>query len=138
AALERIAGDGRKVGELMQAIAAATQEQAQGMDQINVAISQIDQLTQSHAASAEETASAAMQLNAQARGLLEIVDGLEMIIRGGNGADARDARPEAPPSAGTAWTESKKTAKATAPRTKTPSEARRPAVENKEDVLANF
>ena len=56
-----------KVGEAVAEIAAAATEQSQGISQINLAVAQMDKVTQSTAASAEESASAAEELNAQAR-----------------------------------------------------------------------
>ena len=53
----------RKVDELASEMATASGEQSQGIDQINLAVSQMDKVTQSNAANAEETASAAEQLN---------------------------------------------------------------------------
>ncbi|HVO68389.1 MAG TPA: methyl-accepting chemotaxis protein, partial [Syntrophales bacterium] len=47
-----------KVGELVGEIAAASQEQAQGIDQINKAVMEMDKVTQQTAANAEESASA--------------------------------------------------------------------------------
>ena len=47
-----------KVGGLVSEIAAASQEQAQGIDQVNKAMVQMDQVTQGVAANAEESASA--------------------------------------------------------------------------------
>jgi methyl-accepting chemotaxis protein len=45
-----------KVGELMAEIAAASNEQAQGIDQVNRAVAQMNELTQRNAAQAEELA----------------------------------------------------------------------------------
>ncbi len=53
--------------DLMGEIAAASNEQAQGISQINQGLSQIDSVTQQNTASAEETASAAEELSSQAR-----------------------------------------------------------------------
>lgn len=46
-----------KVGELVGEIAFASNEQAQGIEQINAAVSEMDQVTQQNAATAEESAS---------------------------------------------------------------------------------
>ncbi len=46
-----------KVGELLSEIAAASREQAQGVDQVNLAVGQMDKVVQQNAASAEELAS---------------------------------------------------------------------------------
>ncbi|MGA2693637.1 MAG: methyl-accepting chemotaxis protein, partial [Opitutaceae bacterium] len=49
----------RGVDELVTEVSGASREQAQGISQINTAIRQMDKVTQSNAASAEESASAA-------------------------------------------------------------------------------
>ena len=56
----------RQVNELVSEVAGASQEQTQGITQINTAVGQMDKVTQSNAASAEESAAAAQELNAQA------------------------------------------------------------------------
>lgn len=63
-------------------IATAAREQAQGIEQINVAISQMDQVTQSNSASAEESASAAEELDAQAASLKDMVGQLRQLVGG--------------------------------------------------------
>ena len=55
----------RQVDELVTEVAGASSEQTQGITQINTAIAQMDKVTQSNAASAEECAAAAEELNAQ-------------------------------------------------------------------------
>ncbi|RKY23543.1 MAG: methyl-accepting chemotaxis protein [Planctomycetota bacterium] len=62
-----------KTGNLVSEIAAASQEQAQGIDQINTAMAQMDKVTQQNAANAEESASASEELSAQAEGLQAMV-----------------------------------------------------------------
>jgi methyl-accepting chemotaxis protein len=71
-----------KVAELISEIAAASSEQAQGIDQVNQAVSQMDKVTQTNAANAEESASASEELNAQAESMLEMVNGLAAIVGG--------------------------------------------------------
>ncbi len=64
-ALEGIVGSARKTADLVGEIAAASNEQAQGIAQINIGLDQIDKVTQQNTASAEETASAAEELSSQ-------------------------------------------------------------------------
>ena len=52
-----------KAGELVGEISAASREQAQGIDQINRAVSEMDRVTRQNAASAEESAAAAEELH---------------------------------------------------------------------------
>jgi methyl-accepting chemotaxis protein len=71
--LNDIATRVREVDALIQEIAIASKEQSQGIGQVGTAISQMDKVTQGNAASAEESASAAEELNAQAHTLKGIV-----------------------------------------------------------------
>lgn len=72
AVLEEIVGFTSKVTVLNSEVAEASNEQAQGVAQINIGLSQVDQVTQSNTASAEETASAAQQMNSLANYLKEV------------------------------------------------------------------
>ena len=63
----------RQVSELMAQITNASAEQTAGIDQINVAVGQLDQATQQNAALVEESAAAAESLKAQAARLAESV-----------------------------------------------------------------
>ncbi|MBD3293852.1 MAG: hypothetical protein GF393_13090 [Armatimonadia bacterium] len=78
-----------KVRKLIDEIAAASAEQSQGLDQINSAVSQMDTVTQTTAANAEESASSSEELTSQASELNTMVDMLINIVGGesrGNGA----------------------------------------------------
>jgi methyl-accepting chemotaxis protein len=59
----------RKTSELMLEVAAASQEQASGVSQMNRAIQQVDQVAQLNASAAEELASTAKELSRQAHAL---------------------------------------------------------------------
>ncbi len=80
--LHQIVGKARQVDELVAEIATASREQSQGLDQVNTAVTQMDKVTQNNAASAEETASASEELNAQAATLRDIVSELQILVRG--------------------------------------------------------
>jgi methyl-accepting chemotaxis protein len=71
-----------KIAQLVDEIAAASHEQAQGIDQINKAVAEMDKVTQSTAASAEESASASEELNAQAEQMKSYVADLSAVIDG--------------------------------------------------------
>jgi methyl-accepting chemotaxis protein len=79
-AFQEVTDSSKKVGELVGEISQASQEQAQGLDQINQAISQMDQVVQSNAANAEESAAAGEELNAQAQLVREVVLNLARIM----------------------------------------------------------
>jgi methyl-accepting chemotaxis protein len=63
--------DIRKTAELVQEISASSREQNSGIEQINKAILQLEQVIQHNAAASEELASMAEQLSAQSRQLEE-------------------------------------------------------------------
>jgi hypothetical protein len=75
-----------KVGKLIDEIAAASQEQAQGVGQANKAVAEMDKVTQQNAANAEETASAAEEMGSQAERMKGFVKELTVLV-GGNGND---------------------------------------------------
>ncbi len=62
-----------KVNDIVNEIAAASQEQARGVDQVNRAIAEMDKVTQQSAANAEESASASEELSSQAQELATMV-----------------------------------------------------------------
>ncbi|MFO0614683.1 MAG: methyl-accepting chemotaxis protein [Polyangiaceae bacterium] len=63
----------RRVGEVMQEIAAASEVQSQTVSQVNIAMDELSKLTQQNAATSEETASAAEELTGQSNGLIDMV-----------------------------------------------------------------
>ncbi|MBW2078274.1 MAG: chemotaxis protein, partial [Deltaproteobacteria bacterium] len=68
-AFTEVATAATKVGELVGEIAAASQEQNKGIDQVNQAVAEMDKVTQANAANAEESASASEEMSAQAQEL---------------------------------------------------------------------
>ncbi len=81
---DQIAVKTREVDQYVAEIADASEEQSQGVSQINLAVSQMDQVTQSNAANAEESAAAAEELNAQAESVKDSVLMLQRLVGGGN------------------------------------------------------
>jgi methyl-accepting chemotaxis protein len=79
-ALGQITERAAKVSDLVAEIAAASNEQAQGIDQVNTAIGQMDSVTQNTAANAEESASAAEEMNVQAETLSSMVGELIALV----------------------------------------------------------
>ncbi len=73
----------REIGKLISEIASATNEQAQGVDQVNTSVAQMDKVTQQNAANAEETASSSGKLSSQAESLNTVVDDLVRLVTGG-------------------------------------------------------
>jgi len=107
-ALNQIVADVRQVDELVTQVANASREQTEGITQINTAVGQMDRVTQSNAANAEESAAAAQELNALAETvkgsvaeLMQLVSGNRQSLRLDSGtpevfADAPTKRPKAP------------------------------------------
>lgn len=62
-----------KVTEIMKEIASASEEQSSGIDQVNLAVTQMDEVTQQNAALVEEAAAAADSLQEQAQRLAAAV-----------------------------------------------------------------
>ncbi len=73
-----------RIGTALDEIAEAVKEQSHGITQINTAVGQMDKVTQSNAASAEESASAAEELNAQAEMMKQSVEELLKLVGGNN------------------------------------------------------
>jgi methyl-accepting chemotaxis protein len=81
-AFTKVAAAAKKVGELVGEIAAASNEQSQGVEQINRAVAEMDKVVQKNAASAEESASAAEEMNAQAEQMKGFVAELVAVVGG--------------------------------------------------------
>ncbi|HEY8086008.1 MAG TPA: methyl-accepting chemotaxis protein [Methylophilaceae bacterium] len=71
--MEEIVTSVKRVTDIMGEIASASAEQSSGIDQVNVAITQMDEVTQQNAALVEQAAAAATSLEEQAQGLSESV-----------------------------------------------------------------
>jgi methyl-accepting chemotaxis protein len=69
-----------KVKALVDNVSLGSSEQARGVEQIAKAITQVEQVTQTSAASAEEASSAGAELTAQAAALRDIVGNLEQLV----------------------------------------------------------
>ncbi|MGK5027504.1 methyl-accepting chemotaxis protein [Janthinobacterium sp. RB2R34] len=73
ATMEEIVTSIRRVTDIMGEIANASHEQSAGIEQVNQAISQMDQVTQQNAALVEEAAAAAVSLQDRAVELVDVV-----------------------------------------------------------------
>jgi methyl-accepting chemotaxis protein len=80
--LNEIVTKAREVDELVTEVANASREQTQGITQISTAVGQMDKVTQTNAASAEESAAAAEELNAQAESMKSSVSELLRLVGG--------------------------------------------------------
>lgn len=96
ASFKEIEGGSLNVTRLVADITSATSEQAQGIDQVNTAVAQMDKVTQRNAAESEETASAAEELSAQSEALKNMVDRLVVLVQGKDAVKTDNVR-NAPP-----------------------------------------
>ncbi|PXX38015.1 methyl-accepting chemotaxis protein [Aquitalea magnusonii] len=90
--MEEIVSSIRRVADIMSDISAASIEQSSGIEQVNLAVTQMDENTQKNAALVEQAAAAAESLEEQARHLMEAVS----IFRLDGSPVARLSAPKAP------------------------------------------
>jgi len=76
--IEQLVNEVRKVTDLVGEIMVSSREQADGVTQINVAVSQLDQATQQNAALVEETAAAAESMRQQTDKLAQTVSAFKV------------------------------------------------------------
>ncbi len=98
-AIRTITAESAKMKLLVDEINLGSIEQARGIDQITRSITDIEQITQSSAASAEQSAGAAQQLNAQAHSMEDVVDRLTIMVDGASGARAVSKQKRSAPAA---------------------------------------
>jgi ABC-type transporter Mla subunit MlaD len=79
---QQVAASASKVAELVAEINAASNEQAQGIDQVNKAVAEMDKVVQQNAANAEESASASEEMNAQAEQMKVMVTEMVAMVGG--------------------------------------------------------
>jgi methyl-accepting chemotaxis protein len=102
AVLAKITELSSKVNGLVGEIAAASREQSHGIEQVSMAVGQMDKVTQSNAAGAEESAAASEELSAQAEQMKGMVGELLALVgksgtpRGGVHVGAANAVHERP------------------------------------------
>lgn len=81
--LQGIVQSVKKVSDLNNEISVASEEQSTGIAQISQAMNQLDQSIQTNAASSEEIASTADEINNQAQIMKDVVDELNIVVYGG-------------------------------------------------------
>jgi ABC-type transporter Mla subunit MlaD len=82
--MQEIVQSVKRVTDIMAEINAASTEQSQGIEQVNAAVAQMDEMTQQNAALVEQAAAAAESLQDQADGLAQAV----AVFKVGGGAGA--------------------------------------------------
>ncbi|MBN2442925.1 MAG: methyl-accepting chemotaxis protein [Spirochaetales bacterium] len=93
--LEAIVTGASKVADLVEEITIASKEQSIGIEEINSGLDQIDQVTQSNTANAEESASAAEELASQAQQLRALIAQFKLAENGHKKLE-KDVRFEVP------------------------------------------
>jgi methyl-accepting chemotaxis protein len=87
----------KKVSDIVAEIAAASQEQAAGIEQVNKAVMQMDEVTQQNAALVEEAAAASESVEVQARQMRQLME-FFTVEQQGTAADSVALQPhQAPP-----------------------------------------
>jgi methyl-accepting chemotaxis protein len=122
----------RHLDTLVAEIATASNEQSQGITQINAAVSQMDKVTQANAATAEESAAASEELNAQAETLKDTVVDLQQLV----GGSAQPAASHVPAPAPVPRTPARKT-RVLAPKSAPVAKLTPPGRDHGEQVVAS-
>jgi methyl-accepting chemotaxis protein len=97
ATIRKVVTSVKQVSDIMGEIAAASSEQSAGIDQINIAIVQMDEVTQQNAALVEESAAAAASLQNQAEALARAVSVFVLADAGRAALKPAAARPPVAP-----------------------------------------
>ncbi|MBV8502075.1 MAG: HAMP domain-containing protein [Paucibacter sp.] len=84
-AMNEIVTSVRRVTDMIGEIASSAAEQRDGIAQVNIAVTELDRMTQQNAALVEESAAAAQSMRDQANRLAEVVS----VFRTGSGSSAR-------------------------------------------------
>ena len=92
----------QRVTDIIGEITAASGEQSNGIAQINVAVTQLDQMTQQNAALVEQSAAAAQSMRDQAQHLTSVVSVFRLGAQAGGGVGVPRARPAGTRSSGAA------------------------------------
>jgi methyl-accepting chemotaxis protein len=81
-AFDEVSGSSKKASKLTEKIAAASNEQAHGIELINKAVNDMDKVVQQVAANAEESASASLELEKEAARMKTVVHALTALVGG--------------------------------------------------------
>lgn len=96
AALRGIVAGATKVSDLVAEIAAASNEQSEGIGQVNTGLCQIDQVTQQNTANAEESAAASEELSSQAIHLQQMLSRFHLKAQAGSKPRLATPKQQAP------------------------------------------
>ena len=82
--MQTTAENAGKVASLVEEIAAASKEQAQGIEQVNIAVAEMDKFVQQNVENSEESANGSDELSFKAEELNTMVADLTVLVRGNN------------------------------------------------------
>jgi methyl-accepting chemotaxis protein len=91
--LQGIVGSVKRVTDIVGEIAAASGEQSTGIEQVNTAMTQMDQVTQSNSAQTEELSATAQALSEQAAHLMDLVSTFTLTQSGRNARERQIYQP---------------------------------------------
>ncbi len=94
--LADIVSKARQADQLVAQISIASNEQSQGIDQINSSVSQMDAMTQNNAAGAEESANVSADLRNQSMQLTQLVQELQTLVGGKSSSAKRSSKIKSP------------------------------------------
>jgi len=86
--LERIVTSVKKVSDIIAELAAGSQEQLSGIEQVNRAVSQLDQMTQQNAALVEEASAASKSMAERSQAMSDMLDKYQLGQQDGRSARA--------------------------------------------------
>lgn len=82
-----------KVAALIAEVTTANNEQSRGIEQVNLAVAELNKGTQANAASAQQSAGASTELNAQAKELTSMLDTLTQVVYGTSSTETQPLMP---------------------------------------------
>ncbi|WP_409269635.1 methyl-accepting chemotaxis protein [Massilia sp. BHUDP2] len=122
--MDEVVASVKRVSDIIGEIAAASDEQREGIEQVNGSIVQMDQVTQQNAALVEQAAAAAAAMREQAAGLAQLVDTFQLAASASAQANAHAPVQALPrPPARAALPRSRQAARAGKRPAKAPAEA---------------
>ncbi|WP_416554802.1 MULTISPECIES: methyl-accepting chemotaxis protein [unclassified Phaeobacter] len=86
-ALSQVVGEVVNIATLVSGISSESGEQAQGLNEINIGVAQLDNVTQQNAAMVEESGAAILKMNSETYGLNQIVS--QFVLLSADGAAGR-------------------------------------------------
>ena len=95
-AFKEVAENVSRCNDLVSEIAAASEEQSHGIEQVNTAVGEMDGIIQQNAANAQESASASAEMSSQAHKMQEIVSDLLLLVKGASRAGKKNIPAHAP------------------------------------------